>query len=97
MLFIVAIADTAKYGHVQVQKRCQDDIEDEIDRRFNDAWSAPIIPNKPNTEKTKMGNEFSQCTNPSFLDACMKVRSVKQKHVLEFGRPKLTVRSDIFA
>ena len=82
---------------MRIQKRCQDDIEDEIDRRFSDAWSTPIIPTKENAETKITENELSPSARASFLDACVKIRSAKQKNVLEFGRPRLTVRSDIFA
>ena len=97
-LYFYTIVDIKKNDQERIQERCQDDIEDEIDRKFSDAWSAPIIPSKPTGDRrSKVENKLSQGASPSFLEACEKLRSTKQKRILELGRPKLIIRSDIFA
>ena len=79
-IYIFLIVDIKENNQERTGKRCQYDIEEEIDRKFSDAWSAPIVPSKPSpTKRTKAENELGQNASPSFL------------------RPKLIIRSDIFA
>ena len=79
----------------------QQDIEEEIDRKFNNAWSTPksylnTVNKTQKLEKSTSANNLSD----SFLKACLKLGSKEKSYsgniTLNYDEPKLAIRSDIF-
>ena len=79
----------------------QQDIEDEIDRKFNNAWSTPKSYLNTLNKTQKLGKSTSSNNlSDSFLKACLKLGSKEKSYSantkLNSDEPKLAIRSDIF-
>ena len=71
-------------------------VEEEIDRKFSNAWQAPISDLIPNKKKDASKLQLNENGRKHFLESGKQIESKQQKRLSNNTSYKLSLRTDIF-